>query len=253
LTTSWPGHLYDCGRRDDGLDRDHSGNRNGRDTTVAVDLCLGAVAGDVASLTAAVARLTSRVERTAVRGSAVTGDMAELAAGVALHGLSLTIAGKVVGASTFVAGGRTRATSEAAPEATETATGSSGAAAHGRARAVAGEMASHTAAVAAAAGAGTAQAQSGAVGLDVAEALAVVALLGLGSAGMGASVGLVARLLAVVAEPLRRRAHLSIVADVAALEARAARERRHVCDCVCGVGERERECVCVCVCAWAWA
>jgi hypothetical protein len=31
------------------------------------------------------------------------------------------------------------------------------------------------------------------------------------------------------------------VADVAALEARAARERRHVCDCVCGV--RERECV----------
>jgi hypothetical protein len=194
LTTSWPGHLYDCGRRDDGLDRDHSGNRNGRDTTVAVDLCLGAVAGDVASLTAAVARLTSRVERTAVRGSAVTGDMAwgrisnrrrrgvdahtELAAGVALHGLSLTIAGKVVGASTFVAGGRTRATSEAAPEATETATGSSGATAHGRARAVAGEMASHTAAVAAAAGAGTAQAQSGAVGLDVAEALAVVALLG---------------------------------------------------------------------------
>jgi hypothetical protein len=39
-------------------------------------------------------------------------------------------------------------------------------------------MASHTAAVAATAGAGTAQAQSGAVGLDVAEALAVVALLG---------------------------------------------------------------------------
>jgi hypothetical protein len=37
----------------------------------------------------------------------------------------------------------------------------------------------------------------------------------------------------------------SIVADVAALEARAARERRHVCDCVCGVGERERVCVCV--------
>jgi hypothetical protein len=228
LTTSWPGHLYDCGRGDDGLDRDYSGNRNGRDTTVAVDLCLGAVAGDVASLTAAVARLTSRVERTAVRGRAVTGDMAELAAGVALHGLSLTIAGKVVGASTFVAGGRTRATSEAAPEATETATGSSGATAHGRARAVAGEMASHTAAVAAAAGAGTAQAQSGAVGLDVAEALAVVALLGLGSPGVRAGVALVARLLAVVAKTLTAGADLGVVANVAALVARTTGEGRHL-------------------------
>jgi hypothetical protein len=148
----------------------------------------------VAGLTAAVARLTSCIERTTVRGSAVTGDMAwgrvsssrrrgadahtELAAGVALHGLSLAIASKVVGASTFVAGGRTRATSEAAPEATETTTRSGGTTAHGRARAVAGEVASHTAAVATAAGAGAAQAQSRAVGLDMAEALAVVALLG---------------------------------------------------------------------------
>jgi hypothetical protein len=136
----------------------------------------------------------------------------------------------VVGASTLVAGGRTRATGEAASEAAEAAAGGSGATAHSRARAVASEMASHATAVAAAAGAGAAQAQSGAVSLDVSEALAVVALLGfeevsdvwggrtrrvqgperrtLGGAGMGAPVGLVARLLAVVAKPLGRRAHL---------------------------------------------
>jgi hypothetical protein len=68
-------HLYDCGRRDDGLDRNNSSNGDGRDTTIAVDLCLGAVAGDVASLTTAVACLTGRVEGTAVRSSAVTRDV----------------------------------------------------------------------------------------------------------------------------------------------------------------------------------
>jgi hypothetical protein len=52
------------------------------------------------------------------------------------------------------------------------------------------------AAVAAAAGASAAQAESRAVSLDVAKTLAVVALLGLGSTGQRAAVGLVAGLLA---------------------------------------------------------
>ena len=187
--------LYNCGRGDNGLDRDYSGNGDRHDTDIAVDLGLRAVAGDVASLTAAVARLAGCVEGAAVGGSAVTRDVAwervssgrhrgvaahtELAASVALHGLSLAVAGKVVGASTLVAGGRARATSEATSEATEATARGGGAAAHGWARAVAGEMASHATAVAAAAGAGTAQAQSRAVSLDMSEALAVVALLGL--------------------------------------------------------------------------
>jgi len=55
------------------------------------------------------------------------------------------------------------------------------------------------------------------------EALAVVALLRLGGARVRAAVGLVPRLLAVVAKPLRGRADLSIVADVAALVAGSAR------------------------------
>lgn len=41
------------------------------------------------SLTALVASLASSVERTTIRSSAIPGDMTELAASVALHGLSL--------------------------------------------------------------------------------------------------------------------------------------------------------------------
>lgn len=43
----------------------------------------------MASLTALVAGLASSVERTTVRGSAISGDVAELAASIALHGLCL--------------------------------------------------------------------------------------------------------------------------------------------------------------------
>ena len=50
--------------------------------------------------------------------------------------------------------------------------------------------------VAAAVGGTTADAEGRAVSLNVAEALAVVALLGLGGTGQGAAVGLVAGLLA---------------------------------------------------------
>lgn len=76
----------------------------------------------------------------------------------------------------------------------------------------------------------------------MAKALAVVALLRLGGPRKRAAVGLVAGLLAVVAETLSGRAHLGVMADVTALVTRTTRERRH-CDGdgerlnVCGVGE----------------
>jgi len=175
----------------------------------------------VTGLAAAVASLTGSVQWATVGSSAVAGDVAKFAAGVALHGLGLAITGKVVGSTALVAGGRASAASEAATETSSvSATGSTGAATHSRVGAVAGKMASDTAAVAASAGAGSTQTQSWAVSLDVSETLAVVALLGLGGAWVRASVGLVAWLLAVVAKPLRRRADLGVVANVSALEAR---------------------------------
>jgi hypothetical protein len=77
--------------------------------------------------------------------------------------------------------------------------------------------------VAAAASTGAAQTKGRTVSLHMAEALAVVALLGLGGAGVRAAVGLMARLLAVVAETLGRGADLSVVTDIATLVAGTAR------------------------------
>lgn len=196
-------------------------------SAVAVDLGLSAVAGDMASLATAIAGLARGVERAAVGGGAVARDVAQLAASVALHSLGLAVARKVIGASALVAGGRTRASSVSTPETSISAARSASAAtdsASSRVRAVTGQVASEATRVASSARAGTAQAQSRAVGLDVAKALAVVALLRLSGARVGASVRLVAGLLAcarsvlvercggvqltVVAEPLGRRAHL---------------------------------------------
>lgn len=164
---------------------------------------LRAVARDMADLAALVAGLAGGVERAAVGGGAVTRDMTQLAASVALHGLGLAVAGKVVGAAALVASGGARATGNeatAAAEATVAATGHHGDAATeaGSVRSLAGasQMARLAAVVAAAAGGGTGQPQGRAVRLDVAEALAVVALLGIGRAGQGAAVGLMAGLLA---------------------------------------------------------
>jgi hypothetical protein len=85
----------------------------------------------VASLAAPVAGLSSSVERTAVRGRAVTGDVTELAASVALHGLSLAVASEVVRATTLVAAG-SAATSETTTAAREATTeGSAGTATDG--------------------------------------------------------------------------------------------------------------------------
>lgn len=81
---------------------------------------LGAVSADVAGFTTPVAGLAGSVERASVRGRAVTGDVTELAASVALHGLSLAVASEVVRATALVAAGRT-ATSEATAAASKAA------------------------------------------------------------------------------------------------------------------------------------
>lgn len=75
---------------------------------------------DLAAAVAGLATLT--VERATVGSSAVTGDVAELTAGVALHALSLAIARVVVRATTLVAGRSAgQATAIAATEAATTA------------------------------------------------------------------------------------------------------------------------------------
>lgn len=177
--------------------RDAAGNahRNTRDTRhVTSSSLLGAVARDVASLTTLVAGLTSSVQRSAVGGRAVARDVSELAAGITLHSLSLAVTGKVVGATALVAGGSPR-TGETATAAKATSVGSTAnrrtSTAHvdaGGVGACASQMARLAAVVAATAGAGTAQAQGRAVGLNMAKALAVVALLSLGGAREGALV-----------------------------------------------------------------
>lgn len=78
---------------------------------------LVALAGDVASLAAAVASLAGSVERASVGSSALAGDVAKLTTSIALHGLSLAIASEVVGATALVACSRTRTTSETTAEA----------------------------------------------------------------------------------------------------------------------------------------
>ncbi|KAI5920964.1 hypothetical protein F4810DRAFT_388240 [Camillea tinctor] len=98
-----------CHRRDGrGSSRNLDFSRN-----FTVGVLLRAVAGDVAGLAALVASLASSVERTTIGRGAIPRDVTELPTGVALHGLSLAIASKVVGATALVAGSRPRAASEA--------------------------------------------------------------------------------------------------------------------------------------------
>ena len=118
------------------------------------------------------------------------------------------------------------------------------------------KVAGLAAVVAAAAGGVAAESEGRAVGLDVAETLAVVALLGLGGARQRAAVGLVAGLLAVVAQALGRRADLGVVANIATLVAGAAGEGRHFggSETMAMVSERGHEqdvCVRACVRACA--
>lgn len=238
----WASGLFRHGPKRLRMHLSHGGNRSNRGSRDVAQINLGrdlaggillrAIPRDVTGLAALVAGLASSVKRATVGSSAVPGDVAELAAGVALHGLSLAVTGKVVGATALVASSGTGAASETT---TAVATGEA-AAAHGgataksranRVRAGASKVTRLAAVVAAAAGASTAQAESRAVSLDVAQTLAVVALLSLGGTGKRAAVGLVARLLAVVAKSLSRGADLSIVANIATLVASTSRKRRH--------------------------
>jgi hypothetical protein len=135
----------------------------------------------------------------------------------------------MVAFTALVAGGWAWAASKGATwskSALETAAWSEGTAANtGWGIAVTGKMSLETAGVAAAGGAS--EAESWAVGLNVANAGARVALLGLGGAWQWAAVGLVSWLLAVVAETLSRGALVGGVTNLAALVAGTTRKRRH--------------------------
>lgn len=68
-------------------------------------------------LGALVADLAGLAERTTVGSSAVPRDVAELATGIALHGLSLAVTGEVVRATAFVASSSTGVAAKATTEA----------------------------------------------------------------------------------------------------------------------------------------
>lgn len=201
---------------------------------VTIGSLLWAVTGDMASLATLVASLASSVERTTVRGSAISGDVTELAASVALHSLSLAISGEVVRSTALVTSSRTWSTNKSSARsesATESTTGTTKttASAWNRTRtswawARTSQMSGLSAVIASTTGTSTAQSKSWAIGLNVSQTLAVVALLSLGSSWQRASVGFVSGLLAVVAKALSRGAHFSIMADIAALVAGTTRE-----------------------------
>lgn len=205
----------------DRRDRGHGGGRNAANVNfggdLAVGVLLGAVARDVAGLAALVAGLAGRIQGSAVGRGAIARDVAELPAGITLHGLRLAVASKVIGSSALVAGGRARTTSEATSSAkgagVAAAAAHGGSTAHGRTNRVGAstleialgreikrervgwgttnrKVAGLSAVVAPSAGASAAQAQRRAVSLDVPKSLAVVALLGFGSARERATVRL---------------------------------------------------------------
>jgi len=66
-------------------------------------LGLRAIAADMSGFTASIAGLTSLVQRSTVWSLAVTADVSELATSIALHGLGLAIASKMVGPTALVA------------------------------------------------------------------------------------------------------------------------------------------------------
>lgn len=202
-------------------------DRLGRDALAAVQVhiglqlavetgLLGAVTRDVARLAALVARLAGRVERAAVGRRAVARNVAQLAAGIALHRLRLAVASKVIRPAALVAGRRTERTGPSlGREAAGHRRGGPGEPGDGRVGAVALERVSirrtmvgvrggthsqvaNAVAVVAPVGAGrtAAQAEGGALGLDVSETLAVVALLRLGRPRHRALIRLVVGLLA---------------------------------------------------------
>lgn len=72
---------------------------------------------------ALVADFAGRAEWATVRGGTVAGDVAQLAAGIALHGLGLAVTSEVVGTTTLVAGCSARVAAKAAAETLVATTG----------------------------------------------------------------------------------------------------------------------------------
>lgn len=131
----------------------------------------------------------------------------------------------MVGSAALVASGRSGTASEPASR-KPSGSASEAAATDWRATAHVGtswvgarssQVAGLAAVVAASTGSGAAQAQGRAVGLNVPEALAVIALFGLSGARQRALVRLVSWLLAVIAKALSRGANLGVVANIATL------------------------------------
>lgn len=182
------------------------GGGGGTGVVIAGSRILGAVSADVPSLTATIASFPSGVQWSTVRGSAIAANVAQLPAGIALHSLSLAIPSVVARSTALVASSRSwcrrvpsNAVASVEPTALEPLVS----------RAVTGEMARLAARVTSAACSSTVDTKSWAVRLNVTESLAMVALLGLSSSWVWASVRLVSRLLAVITEPLCRGADFS--------------------------------------------
>lgn len=108
--------------------------RCGSESSVAIDLGLGAFAGYVPSFAAPVAGFAGRVERAAVGCGAVARYVAKLAASIALHRLCLAVTRVMVRTSAFVASRRSCASSVAAAEASISTTIEAGAATRSRTR-----------------------------------------------------------------------------------------------------------------------
>jgi len=182
----------------------------------------------VSSLAAPVASLPSRAQRTTIGRSAVPADVAQLPASVALHSLSLTVPGVMVWPAALVASGRPSTAEPAPSEPTADADADADAVSSTAdttcsptkcvsSRAIPSQMAGITAAVAPSTSSCSGESQGGTISLNVAESLAVIALLGIRGPRLWAHVRLVTRLFAVVAEAFRRSAYLRKVADGTAL------------------------------------
>lgn len=116
------------GRRRHGGVSAHLSRRRGYrvERLLAGSLAVRAVARDVSGLRALVAHLAGGAQRAAVGGGAVARDVAQLTTGIALHGLSLAVTGKVVGTAALVASRSARVAAISTTEAaTETAATSS--------------------------------------------------------------------------------------------------------------------------------
>lgn len=176
---------------------------------------------DMAWLTTLVAALPSGVQRPSIRCGTVTRNVTQFAARIALHSIGLTVSGIMIWSSAFVASGRTvgcnveSTTSRVSTTTNKSSTSTS----HGRGRvrgwAAASKVTHLATRVASATLSTTAQAQGWTVSLDVAKALAMVALLGFSGTRHRALIRLMSGLFAIVAQSLRRRADFGVVTNIA--------------------------------------